>query len=168
MFRLGKRNGRVEPGDQERRLLEAASARQNDLLVITQAHPIDHPYGPRIVYVNEAFERVTGYTRDEVIGNTPRILQGPKTQKAELERMRAALEKGQDVRVEVINYTKDGKEYWLEIDIAPVCDEDGRLTHFVAVQRVITDRKEAEEASQADETPSEGEAAAEEQRGIGY
>ena len=68
--------------------MQSAIARQNDILVITEASPIDEPEGPRIVYVNEAFERRTGYTREEVMGRTPRLLQGPSTQRTELDRIR--------------------------------------------------------------------------------
>src|SRR5690606_8927414 len=67
------------------RLLEAAVSRQNDILLITEAEPIDEPErGPKIVYVNDAFERRTGFSRTEAIGQTPQILQGPKTQREEL------------------------------------------------------------------------------------
>jgi PAS domain S-box-containing protein len=137
--------------DMQLRLLESAVSRQNDILVITEAAPIDAPGGPRIVYVNDAFERRTGYSREEVIGQTPRILQGPKTQRDELDRIRAALEQWQPVRSELINHTKSGEDFWIELDIVPIADETGRFTHWVAIERDITARKEAEEALQANE-----------------
>lgn len=133
------------------RLLEAAVARQNDVLLITEAEPIDGPDGPKIVYVNDAFERRTGYSRGEVIGKTPRILQGPKTQRHELDRIRQSLEKWQPVRAELINYTKSGEEFWLELDIVPLADENGWFTHWVAIERDITDRKKTEQALQINE-----------------
>ena len=102
--------------------------------------------GPQIIFANEAFERRTGYTQAEVIGKTPRILQGPKTQRAELDRIRSALKTWQPVRAELINYTKDGQEFWLELDIVPIAGAAGRFTHWVAVQRDISERKLAEEA----------------------
>jgi PAS domain S-box-containing protein len=130
--------------EQERlRLLEACVARVNDILLITEAAPIDDP-GPRIVFVNEAFRRITGYGPEEVLGLTPRLLQGPRTQRAELDRIRAALERKAPVRAELINYTKDGKEIWLELDLVPVRDEAGLPTHIVAIQRDVTDRKRAQ------------------------
>jgi len=128
------------------RLLEAAVAQQQDVLVITEAASIDAPDGPKVVYVNPAFERVTGFSRDEILGLTPRIQQGPKTQRQELDRIKAALAAGQPVRVEVINYRKDGSEYWKEMDIAPVRDPAGVITHWVAVYRDISERKATEEA----------------------
>lgn len=127
------------------RLLESCVSRLNDIVLITEAEPFDQP-GPRIVFVNDAFERRTGYTREEVLGQTPRLLQGPRTQRAELGRIRAALEKWQPVRAELINYTKSGEEFWLDLDIVPIADAKGCYTHWVAVERDITQRKRAEQA----------------------
>ncbi len=134
--------------DQHLRLLEAAVSRQNDILLITEAEPIDAPDGPKIVYVNDAFVKRTGFSREEAIGKSPRILQGPKTQRAELDRIRSTLENWQPVRAELINYTKDGQEFWLELDIVPLADETGWFTHWVAIERDITGRKRAEAAKQ--------------------
>ncbi|NNU82194.1 PAS domain S-box protein [Halovulum dunhuangense] len=133
------------------RLLETAVSHQNDILVITEAEPISSPDGPRIIYVNDAFERRTGYSREEVLGRTPRILQGPKTQRDELDRIRHALENWQPVRSELINYTKSGEEFWLELDIVPLADEKGWFTHWIAVERDITARKQADLALQNNE-----------------
>lgn len=124
-------------------LLEGSIARLNDIVIITEAAPFRAP-GPRIVFVNEAFERRTGYTRAEVIGQTPRILQGPETQRAELDRIRAGLEQWERVRVDLVNYTKSGEPYWVDLDVSPVWDDSRRLTHWVAVGRDITERKTAE------------------------
>ena len=113
----------------------------NDGILITEAHPLDKP-GPRIVYVNRAFERISGYRREEVIGQSPRFLQGPETDRQALDRIRAALREGRPVREEIINYHRSGKPYWVEIDITPVYDEKGNLTHFAAIEREITERKQ--------------------------
>lgn len=115
----------------------------SDIIVISEAMPIDAP-GPRIVYVNEAFVRETGYTVEEVIGKSPRILQGPKTDQATIGRIRAALEKWQPIREEVLNYKKNGEEFWQSLNISPVADESGLFTHWVAIQHNITERKLAE------------------------
>lgn len=128
-------------------LLEGSIARLNDIVIITEAAPFRAP-GPRIVFVNEAFERRTGYTRDEVIGHSPRFLQGPDTQRPQLDRIRAALEQWERVRVDLINYTKGGEPYWVDLDVSPVWDEARRLTHWVAVGRDITERKRDEEKIQ--------------------
>lgn len=128
-------------------LLEGSIARLNDIVIITEAAPFRAP-GPRIVFVNEAFERRTGYTREEVIGQSPRLLQGPETQRAQLDRIRNALEQWERVRVDLINYTRSGEPYWVDLDVSPVWDESRRLTHWVAVGRDITERKRDEEKIQ--------------------
>ncbi len=132
--------------DEQLRLLETAVARQTDILMITEAEPIDGPSGPKIIYVNDAFERRTGFAREEILGRTPRILQGPNTQRSELDRIRRSLERWEPVRAELINYTKSGEEFWLELDIVPVADSTGWYTHWVAVERDVTERRHAEKA----------------------
>lgn len=125
------------------RLLEASVARLNDIILITEAEPIDGE-GPRIVFVNDAFERRTGYRREEVLGKTPRILQGADTDRRALDRIRNALKQWQPVREELLNYTKSGQPFWIELDIVPIADEKGWYTHWVAVERDVTERRNLE------------------------
>ncbi|UQA60301.1 hybrid sensor histidine kinase/response regulator [Polyangium aurulentum] len=129
---------------QRLRLLETAVAQLNDIVLITEARPIDEP-GPRIVFVNAAFERMTGYTREEVMGKSPRILQGPRTSREALDRIHQALERCAPICEEIVNYTKDGREFLIEIDIVPILDDDGHCSHFVAVERDMTERRKLEE-----------------------
>ena len=129
--------------EQQLSLLESCLAHIEDAVIITEADPISPP-GPRIVYVNEAFVRQTGYTRKEAIGRTPRILQGRNSQRKALDRIQKSLAAGKAIREELINYTKSGREYWVELEISPVAAAKGRPSHFIAVQRDITDRKQAE------------------------
>jgi diguanylate cyclase (GGDEF)-like protein/PAS domain S-box-containing protein len=129
------------------RLLEGSIARLNDIVIITEAGPFSEP-GPRIVFVNEAFERRTGYSRDEVLGRTPRLLQGPNTQRRALDQIRAALEEWRPARVDLINYRKNGEPFWVDLDVSPVWDKQRKLTHWVAVGRDVTERKLAEEKIQ--------------------
>lgn len=126
------------------RLLEGSIARLNDIVIITEAGPFNEP-GPRIVFVNDAFERRTGYTRAEVLGRSPRLLQGPQTQRARLDQIRSALEQWEPVRVDLINYRKDGEPFWVDLDISPVWDKARRLTHWVAVGRDVSERKASEQ-----------------------
>ncbi len=133
------------------RLLQSVVVNTNDAVVITAAEPIDN-LGPQILYVNEAFSKITGYSPEEVLGKTPRILQGDKTDQAELARIRSALARWEAVTVEVINYRKDGSEFWNELSIVPVADKDGWYTHWIAIQRDTTSRRQAEQALRKSET----------------
>ncbi len=133
------------------RLLEAAVDQISDIVIITETVTQDALGNAKIIYVNDAFERMTGFTRDEAIGQTPSILQGPRTQRSELHRIQKAFETHSPVRAELINYKKSGEEYWLELDIVPLENGGGEVTHFVAVQRDITDRKRAEDALRVSE-----------------
>ncbi|MGF1575344.1 MAG: PAS domain S-box protein [Cyanophyceae cyanobacterium] len=126
------------------RLLQSVVVNTNDAVIITEAEPINEP-GPRILYVNEAFTHITGYTPDEVLGKTPRFLQGPNTDPAKLQKIRTALTRWESITVELINYRKDGSEFWNEFNLVPVADARGSYTHWVAVQRDTTARKRADE-----------------------
>ena len=125
------------------RLLETCISRLNDIVIISGPMTTS---GPRIVFVNDAFERHTGYSREEVIGQALGFLRGAKTQPSEVKRIGAALRTERPVRAELINYAKSGREFWLELEIVPVFDAKGGLTHWVAVERDITQRKLAEQA----------------------
>ncbi|NJO43593.1 MAG: PAS domain S-box protein [Cyanobacteria bacterium CRU_2_1] len=130
--------------EEQVRLLQSVVVNANDAVLITDAEPIDSP-GPKIIYVNEAFTRMTGYTLDEVLGKTPRILHGEKTDRTQLDRIRSALIRWEAATVEVINYRKDGSEFWVEFSVVPVADKTGWYTNWVSVQRDISDRKHAEQ-----------------------
>lgn len=118
-------------------LFESVVTNTNDAVLITLAEPISDN-GPEIIYVNEAFTRMTGYTAEEVLHKTPRILQGPKSDWAALSRLKLALKRGEACELSTINYAKDGSEFRVEIAVKPVNDENGKLTHFFAIQRDIT------------------------------
>ena len=126
----------------ELQLFKNCVAHANDVIVITEAEPFIEP-GPRILFVNEAYQRTTGYTAEEALGNTPRMLQGPKTDRATLNRILASLKQWKPIREEVLNYTKDGREFWSELEIFPLANETGWYTHWISIQRDITERKQA-------------------------
>ncbi|QLE44824.1 PAS domain S-box protein [Nostoc sp. C052] len=134
--------------EEQVRLLQSVVVNTNDGVVITEAQPIGKP-GPHIIYVNEAFTRITGYSPEEVLGKTPRILQGAKTSRVELDKVWNALSHWESVTVQVINYRKDGSEFWNEFSIVPVADQTGSYTHWIAVQRDITGRKRLDEIRMA-------------------
>jgi PAS domain S-box-containing protein len=115
----------------------------NDVIIICEAEPIDE-LGPRIIYVNDNFVRTTGYSVEEVVGKTPRILQGPETNLITLGRMHDALKNWQPICVDVLNYKKSGEAFWVSISIFPVANENGWFTHWVSIQRSIKDNKQHE------------------------
>lgn len=96
--------------------------------------------GPYIIYVNKAFEKMTGWSRAELIGKTPRILQGPNTDLSIFRDLRSIIEKGQVWEGTTINYKKDGTEFYMEWSIAPVFDKNGKLEQLLAVQTDITEK----------------------------
>ena len=130
------------------RLLESAVERLNDIVVITEAEPLDEP-GPRMVFVNDAFTRITGYTREQALGRSPRMLQSEHTDRAELDRLRQALQQHQSLRCELSNRHAAGHEVWIEMAIEPLFDANGRCTHFVSVQRDVTERRRLEDERRA-------------------
>lgn len=116
-----------------------------DAIVITKAEVIDRNRGPEIVYVNKSFTDLTGYTSEDAIGMTPSILQGPKTDKKTMVRISRAIESKTSVTVELLNYSKEGQEYWVEMNLNPIYSEStGECLFFLATQRDITERKTAE------------------------
>lgn len=135
---------RLRKDEEQLRLLSSVITHTNDAVLITEAEPIHLP-GPRILYVNEAFTKMTGYLPEEVIGKTPRILQGPKTDRDILKELKEKLENWQSCDFDLINYTKEGEEFWVNISIVPVANEKGWFTHWISVQRDITERKRYEQ-----------------------
>lgn len=133
----------LQDPDTQCNLLQSVVLHANDSIVITNAEPLDAP-GPQIVFVNDAFCRMTGYRPEEVIGKTPRILQGPKTDRAALDRLKDSLRRWQPSLVELLNYRKDGSEFWVEISLVPVANANGWYTHWIAIQRETSDRKRLE------------------------
>ena len=124
------------------RLYKSVVEYSNDAVVITKSD-LDNP-GPEIVYVNEAFHKITGFTMEEVIGQSPRFLQGEKTDHEQLKKLRIALESGEPYQGEIINYTKEGEPYWLSISIFPIPDAQGNISYFAAIERDITEQKQVE------------------------
>jgi PAS domain S-box-containing protein len=124
-------------------VLHAAVEASGEAILITSAER-DEP-GPRIEYVNPAFTRLTGYEAHEVLGRTPRLLQGPGTERVVLDRMRAALAAGEAFQGEALNYRKDGSTYMVEWLITPVRDADGRVSRWVSAQRDVTERRAYED-----------------------
>lgn len=112
----------------------------NDGIVITAGNDSNRP----IVYVNEAFCRLTGYMREDILGQDCRFLQGDHTDPDTLQQIRDALSCGGSTRVRLLNYRKDGGTFWNELSISPVIDEQGNITHHIGIQKDITQQVEHE------------------------
>ena len=125
------------------RLLESVAVNAHDAILITEAEPIDDP-GPRILYANEAHHRMSGYSLEEMLGKSPRMMQGQDTDPEVRAKIRQSLKRWKPIVTEVLNYRKDGTPYWAELSIVPVADETGWYTHWVSIQRDINARKESE------------------------
>lgn len=122
------------------KLLESVITNANDAVVITEAEPFEEP-GPRIVFVNEAFTTMTGYSEEEVIGKSPRFLRGVNSDRKELKRLGDAIKKFEPCEITTINYKKNGDEFWINLSVSPVSDEKGKVTHWISIERDITHRK---------------------------
>jgi len=117
------------------KLLESVITHLNDSVVITDASKEN-----KIVYVNDAFTKMTGYSSEESIGKNPSMLQGPKTNKAEILKMKMAIVNYESCEITTINYKKNGKEFWNNLSISPVADEKGNVTHWIAIERDVTEK----------------------------
>ncbi|XWK86731.1 MAG: PAS domain S-box protein [Phormidium sp.] len=127
------------------RLRNRAIAASNNGIVISDARIPDNP----IIYVNPAFEEMTGYSAAEILGENCRFLQGKETTQPELERLRTAIRQQENCTVLLRNYRKDGSLFWNELSISPIYDDNGVLTHYIGIQIDITERKQAEEELRA-------------------
>ncbi|MCC5917742.1 MAG: PAS domain S-box protein [Cryomorphaceae bacterium] len=126
------------------KLLESVVTNTNDAVLITEAEPVDDP-GPKIIYANKAYTKMTGYTLAESIGQNPRMLQGPKTDERELKILKTALKNWKPCEISVINYKKNGEAFWNNMTIKPVANEKGWFTHWIAIERDITQQKNEEQ-----------------------
>ncbi|MBE9127236.1 MULTISPECIES: PAS domain-containing protein [unclassified Coleofasciculus] len=122
-------------------LYERALTATNCGIVISDARQVDHP----IIYCNPAFEKITGYSQNEVIGRNCRFLQGADTDPEAVAQIRQSLRSHQEVRVVLKNYRKDGTPFWNELTISPIQDAKGCLTHFIGIQTDVTERHQAQE-----------------------
>ena len=123
---------------QQRELLFAAVDASDQIVMITDADQC-------IVYVNGAFTRVTGYPAHEALGRKPSFLQGPDTSQATRLDLHRAIEQGQRVSAELLNYRKSGEPFWVDVSIVPVSRPTGAIAHWIAIERDITARKAQEQ-----------------------
>jgi diguanylate cyclase (GGDEF)-like protein/PAS domain S-box-containing protein len=118
-----------------------------DVVIVTEAESTPGD-GPRIVYVNPAFTRLTGYAADEAVGRSVCMLRGPATDAGALARLRAAVTRGETAHEVVLNYTKSGDTCWMDLSVKPLRDADGRITHYAAIERDVSAHKAIERRMQ--------------------
>ena len=122
----------------EARKLALVASRTDNAVIVSDAEG-------RVEWVNEGFVRITGWTLEEVIGKTPgSFLQGPETSQVTMQMMREKLRDGQGFRAEILNYAKDGRKYWIAVEIQPILNEAGVLTNFMAVESDVSERIQGE------------------------
>lgn len=114
-----------------------------DVVMVTDARPQDAG-GPRIVYVNPAFEQLMGYPAAEILGQSPQILNGPETDKHTRYRIRKAMREGKNIRCEILKYAKDGQPRWLDVNLQPLRNSNGEITHFACIERDLSRYKKIE------------------------
>ncbi|MES9958785.1 MAG: PAS domain S-box protein, partial [Sedimenticola sp.] len=127
------------------KILNLAIKAANNGIIITDANQHDNP----VIYTNPAFERITGYSAEEMIGRNCRMLQGPERQQPGLETMKDSIDHGEGCQVQLKNYRKDGSMFWNELAISPVRDNNGELVNFIGILEDITERKRVQDAMHA-------------------
>jgi PAS domain S-box-containing protein len=127
--------------EQRLKLLETVITQTKDAVVITDTDTSEYPI-PNIIFVNEAFTKMTGYKPKEVIGKSPIMFAGPKADMKELEKLSNAIQKYKECFIETISYKKNGSEYWVNFSMIPVTNKDGEHTHWISIQRDVTKEKE--------------------------
>ncbi len=120
------------------RLLESVITNSTDSVMITCPTPNGET---GILYVNEAFEKMTGYSKEEVLGKSPRFLHGTNSNNAELDYLKKTVFLGQPCAIEILSKRKNGEAYWVQINVAPVKNAKNIITHFIAIERDITEQK---------------------------
>lgn len=127
------------------KLLESVVVNTSDGVLITDASNSS----PKIIYVNQAMVEMSGYSREELIGSYPDILHGSNTNQVELLKLKSAIETQTSTKVELVNYTKDGKHYYVSVSLTPIFGEDGQLVRWISIQRDVSEQhKYVEEIEQ--------------------
>ena len=129
--------------EQRLRLLETVITQSKDAVMITDIDTSKNVI-PNIIFVNSAFTDMTGYPADEVIGKSPEILFGKKSDILEFDKLRTAVQEYKECFVETISYKKSGEEFWINFSMIPVTDKEGEHSHWISIQRDVTVEKERE------------------------
>lgn len=141
---------RIERKQSDEKLLEALESNRHLVAAIantTTGVTISDPRLPDnpVIFVNKGFEIITGYSEEEVVGCNCRLLQGAQTDRETVKKIRQAIDRGESITTEILNYRRDGGIFWNELTISPIFDEEGQLLYFVGLQMDVTRRKQAEQ-----------------------
>ncbi|MFB9076847.1 PAS domain-containing protein [Flavobacterium procerum] len=129
--------------EQRLKLLETVITQSKDSILITEANSLDRKI-PKIVYVNPAFSQMSGYRSHEIIGKSTNIFKGPKSDSEELKKLLRAIKNEEECVIETITYTKTQEEYWVRFSMIPIFNNEGVISHWISIQRDITDEKKME------------------------
>lgn len=129
--------------EQRLKLLETVIIQSKDSIIITEADSIDAKI-PNIIYVNPAFSILSGYESDEIIGRSPDLFNSPNSDVNELEKLLKAIKNKEECLIETISYTKNKDEYWVRFSMIPIFNSDNELSHWISIQRDITEEKKQE------------------------
>ena len=129
--------------EQRLRLLETVITQTKDAVMITDIDTTQNVI-PNIIFVNSAFTDMTGYTAEEVIGKSPIMFIGAKSDMLEFDKLKTAIQEYRECFVETINYKKNGEEFWNNFSMIPVTDKDGEHSHWISIQRDVTEEKNKE------------------------
>lgn len=121
-------------------VFQALVENTNDVIMLLDATPLTAG-GPKIAYVNPAFEKLMGYRADEVVGKNPKFLQGAATDDKTRYQIRQAIRENKSIRAQILNYAKDGNELWMDINFVPLFDENDELVYYAAIERDLTELK---------------------------
>jgi len=129
--------------EQRLKLLETVITQTKDAVIITESEKANRAI-PKIVFVNPAFTEMTGYKPGEVIGKTPTVFMGKKSVKNDIENLSKALRGKEEFQFETLNHKKTGEEYWVNFSMIPITNKEGEHSHWISIQRDITDEKNQE------------------------
>lgn len=129
--------------EQRLKLLETVITQSKDSILITEANSVNGKI-PKIVYVNPSFSQMSGYQSSEIIGKSPNIFKGPKSDSEELKKLLKAIKNKEECLIEIISYTKQKEEYWVRFAMIPIFNSEGVISHWISIQRDITEEKKLE------------------------
>ena len=129
--------------EQRLKLLETVITQAKDAVIITRASSEEYSI-PTIMYANPAFSKMSGYSQEEIIGKSPLLFKGPKTDIGEMRKLIQAIKNKEETFIEITSYKKNGDPYWVQFSMIPIYNIENTLTHWVSIQRDITDEKKAE------------------------